>query len=62
MPEGLSGGVLTAVVLVAMAVAGVSSTVHGIKKIVEKPPQVVTQPVRHPVKDAKAVGHVFRHL
>lgn len=48
-----------ALVLLALGltVYGVKSGAHAVGHLFKKTGQVITQPVRHPVKDAKTVAH-----
>lgn len=53
--DGLTPGIL----LAALAFVGLIYGGRAVVRVAEKPVRVITQPVRHPVRDIKALGHVF---
>lgn len=55
-PEAILALALAAL-LIYGAHAGVVGIKHGVHKIFSKPVQTITQPIRHPKKDLKAVIH-----
>lgn len=52
--------VLCAVVLFLFSGVAEAGVVRKSAKAIQESAKVVSQPVRHPVKDAKRVGHVAR--